>query len=306
MNKLGHFLNVLKNFLLVKLRHRPRFDKKTIVPKWYTPATPAPLTSEPVIIWIGQATFLIQIDGINILTDPIFFDTSILYKRLIPPGVAINKLPKIHVVAISHNHIDHMDKRSMMAIKHHKPLILAPYGDGRWFSKKGFKNVIENKWGNKHEITGFSNQKVKFTYLPASHWTGRYIFDFNRSICGSWMIEHNKHCIYFAGDSSYDSHFKDIAKDFKCIDTALLPIGPVEPRGMVCHAHLDSTQAIQAFIDLNAKQLIPMHWGTFQFGAEEFEVPITLLNSAWSKFQAELVDKKLLILKFGEIKNLIS
>lgn len=304
MNKFDHFWNVLKNGILVKFKHRPHFDAKKLIPKWYCPVEPTSSSAEPIITWIGQATFLLQVDGINILTDPIFFNTSPLYKRLIPPGIAIDKLPKIHVVAISHNHIDHMDKKSLLAIKRHNPLILAPFGDGMWFWRRGFKNILESKWGSRHMISGQSNQHIKFTYLPASHWSGRYVLDFNRSACGSWMIEHDSHNIYFAGDSSYDSHFKEIAKDFKSIHTALLPVGPVEPRDLVDHAHLDGKQAIQAFIDLNAKQLIPMHWGTFQFGAEDFEMPIELLKTVWGKFKEKLAEKKLLVLKFGERRAL--
>jgi L-ascorbate metabolism protein UlaG (beta-lactamase superfamily) len=213
----------------------------------------------------------------------------------VPPGIPIKNLPKIDVVAISHNHIDHMDKRSLLAIKHHNPIILVPKGDGRWFSRKKFENVIENKWGDSHTI-----KNVKLTYLPASHWTGRGFFDYNKSICGSWMIDDSYHKIYFAGDSSYDKHFCEIAQEFPSIKTALLPIGPIEPRSGVEHAHLDSTQALQAFIDLQAKQFIPMHWGTFQFGAEEFEVPIKILEEIWKKEEANLDGKKLLILKFGQ------
>lgn len=302
MNKLAHFLNVLRNLLEVKLKYRPKFNKEQLIPKWYCPIDPSKNSSEPIITWIGQATFLIQIDGINILTDPMFFDLPFVYKRLVPPGIPLNKLPIINVVAISHNHIDHMDKRSLLAIKHHNPLILAPHGDGKWFHKSGFKNVYENKWGNSHTLLGLSNEPIKFTYLPAKHWSGRNIFDFNRSHYGSWMIESKNHSIYFAGDSSYGGHYKEIGQEFSSIKTALLPIGPVEPRRNVEHAHLDGKEAVKAFIELNAQNFVPMHWGTFQFGAEEFEVPIQILEEAWQNNKEQTESKELLILKFGEKK----
>lgn len=305
MNKTAHFFNFVKNLVSVKLIHRPKFDAKVVLPKWYTPSATLASSREPIVTWIGQATFLIQIDGINILTDPIFFSPTILYKRLVPPGIAPKELPRIDVVIVSHNHVDHMDKRSLLAIKHHNPLILAPHGDGKWFYKHGFTNVFENKWGNTHTILGVSAEPIKFTFLPVAHWSGRYIFDFNKSHWGSWMIEHKDHCIYFAGDSSYDTHYKEIAQGFSNIDTALLPIGPVEPRASVEHAHIDGKEAIQAFLDLNAKAFIPMHWGTFQFGAEEFEVPIKVLTKHWEENQEQLNDKKLLIVTFGERTKLL-
>ena len=300
MNKLNHLLNLAKNYLVVSLGRGEKFNKEKMLPKWYCPIQPKERSVEPTVTWIGQATFLIQIDGINILTDPHFFDTSILYKRLIPPGIHLKKLPPIDVVVISHNHIDHMDKRSLLAIKDHKPIILAPHGDGQWFYKRRFEKVFENRWGNKHSITGKSGKKIVFTYLPAAHWSGRYFLDFNRSTCGSWMIESDLHNFYFAGDSSYDKHFLEISQEFKSIQTAIMPIGPVEPRSSVEHAHLDGKEAVQAFIDLNAKQFIPMHWGTFQFGAEQFEKPLIVLQEKWTELREKLLDKKLLILRFGK------
>ena len=114
------------------------------------------------------------------------------------------------------------------------------------------------------------------------------------------MVETESHKTYFAGDTSYAGHFLEIGKEFCNINVALLPIGPIEPRAHQKHAHTDGEEAIRAFIDLNAKNFVPMHWGTFHLGGESFEDPIELLETAWNKNKALLDGKALRLLKFGK------
>lgn len=305
MKPRDHILNILKNVFIVKFRPQPKIDTTKIKNDWHAPYIPAKEDIEPRISWIGHSTFLIQIDGINILTDPIFFSPSIFYPRLLPPGIPLSKLPPIHVIVISHNHIDHMDKPSLIALKHHNPLLLIPRGTSRWFARKKFTNVIENKWGDKHSLIGNSGKMVTFAYLPAEHWTGRHFFDINKSDHGSWMIEHDGQGIYFAGDSSYAGHFTEIGQQFPNTIAALMPIGPIEPRYSVEHAHMDSYEAIKAFIDLKAKSFLPMHWGTFHMGTEKYDEPIVQLKDAWIKQKERLVNKALQIVKFGKAEKLL-
>jgi len=295
-----HLVNLLKNLFSLKFSgKRSVIDRKRVHQEWYAPAKPTDRTTEPTVTWIGQATFLVQIDGINILTDPIFYDLSYIFPRLVPAGITPEQLPRIDVVLISHDHRDHMEKNSMRALLLHKPTILAPLGLGKRLSRWGFDKISEHNWNDKLSFATPSGKKIDFSFLPASHWAGCNLFNINKSKFGSWMIEHDLHAIYFAGDSSYGKHFCEIGQQFESIQTALMPISPIEPRHLVEHAHLDGKQAIQAFLDLNAQRFIPMHWGTFQFGTEQYDEPIILLKKFWHKHGLDGLGKQLSVLKFG-------
>jgi len=298
--------NFLKTVFRVKLSHKKHTkEQQKLVCEWHDPCKPIEKSSEPVITWIGQSTFLIQIDDVNIVTDPIFFHLNpVLLRRFAPPGISIENLPKIDFVIISHDHRDHFEKKSLIKLAQHDPIALAPHGLGKRLEKRGFKKIVEHHHGDKHSLITKSNKKLTFTFLPAAHWAGSNIFNIHKSKYGSWMIENENHNIYFAGDSSYDGHFKEIAQEFKSIHTALMPIGPVEPRDLIDHAHLDGKQAIAAFIDLCAQNFIPMHWGTFQFGLEQFDEPVKILKSWWEQEKEKLSNKKLLVLKFGKRQKL--
>lgn len=237
------------------------------------------------ITWIGHSTFLIQIGGINILTDPIFGNSSIFYRRIIPPGVAYNKLPKIDLVLLSHNHIDHMEGPTLIRLaQDHKPQFVVPQGDKLWFDKRKIEHVDEFVWWQSYEHKGYvPGTNVKLTFLPAVHWTQRWINDRNRSLWGSWMIECCGKCIYFAGDTAFGEHFKTIAQEYPSIDIAMMPIGPCEPRKIMKFSHMDAEEACRAFALLKAKKFIPMHWGTFHFGVESAQLPIENLHAYWNQ-----------------------
>lgn len=259
----------------------------------------------PSIIWIGHSTFLIHINGITILTDPVFEDLTILYPRVTPPGISFENLPKIDLVIISHNHRDHMDIPSLKKIYNKfRSTILVPTGDKKLLESYGFSGVKEFGWWENIFI-----KDLEFSFLPAHHWTQRGIFDRNKSLWGSWMISSissvssvEKFNIYFGGDTAYSDHFKIIAKEFSSIDIALMPIGPCEPRDWFITTHIGPEEAIQGFLDLKAKHFMPMHWGSFNFGFDYFQMPIDRLRSAWQKEYKKLLTMQLHIVKLGEQK----
>ena len=259
---------------------RLRAPKPEVV-DWYAPEVPVMRSQELVVTWIGHATVLIQVAGLNIVTDPIFGNSSILYPRIIKPGIALDTLPPIDLVLISHNHMDHMEGSSICALAKNHPGIkfFVPQGNKPWFNKRRVPSVTECMWWESHTIF----QKLTCTFLPAVHWTQRGLLDRNRSLWGSWMIECNGKTIYFGGDTAYGAHFETIAKDFSSIDLAILPIGPCEPRDSMRHAHIDSSEAIEAFKDLGAQHFFPIHWGTFHFGHEPARLPIDRLKQSWSQ-----------------------
>lgn len=258
-------------------------------------------SEKPVVTWLGHSTFLIQVAGKNILTDPIFGSLSTIFRRLVPSVVSVQNLPKIDYVLISHNHFDHMDSRSLHQLKARFPLmkVLVPMGDKEWFDRHLFAKVSEHMWWD--EIVDDANSFLKFTFLPANHWSQRTLFDKNRSLWGSWMVQADDFTLYFAGDTSWGPHFEQIGNEFAHIDVALLPIAPGEPRSWMKSSHINALEAVQAFIKLKAKMLVPMHWGTFHLGFDEFYGPITLVKQSWQELRSELAGKQLKILKFGEL-----
>ena len=267
---------------------------------WIMQKQPLSCSIEPIITWIGHASFLIQLGGINILTDPVFGDLW-LFKRQLPAGIAADLLPHIDVVLLSHNHHDHMDAGSLKALRHMKEIrFLVPQGDKRWFDRRGFTGVSEHTWWDQISINRGEGQSIQCSFLPAAHWSKRGLFDTNRSLWGSWMIEWNGNQIYFGGDTAYSDHFSCIAHEFSSVDIALLPIGPCEPREWMKRSHLSAAQAGQAFLDLDARHFVPMHWGTFTFGVDHFRTPLDQLQFWWSDQQEVLKAKQLHVVKVGQ------
>lgn len=272
------------------------------IQNWIDLQDPKQESRKPLITWIGHASFLIQLEGLNIITDPIFGNASWLFPRHLPPGISINQLPPIDVVLISHNHRDHMDEASLLMLKkkNQHTQFLVPYGDKYWFDRRKFKGVIEHEWWQITKKTNNKENEVRFTFLPAAHWSQRGLFDKNRSLWGSWLIESNNYTIYFAGDTAYEGHFSAIGNAFSTIDIGLIPVGPCEPRSWMKHAHIGAEEAGQAFLDIGAQHFIPMHWGTFPFGTDHLTEPIDRLHLWWQEKQEQLQTKQLHIVKVGQ------
>lgn len=285
---------------------------------WSTPAEPHADTHEISLTWIGHSTFLIRARGLTILTDPVFGHLP-FFKRMLPPGISLEQLPTIDYVVISHNHRDHMDETALTFFKQSHTHILVPQGDKEWFLRRGFKKVSEYTWWEQEVInhkptrnTGLIEETsdsdsipLTFTFLPAYHWSQRGLFDFNKSLWGSWMITIDGVNLYFAGDTAYSPHFGSIAKEFPVISHALMPIGPCEPRRWMSYSHVSAEEAGQAFLDLNASHFVPMHWGTFSFGTDYHQAPYERLMAWWQE-QAMPETKKLTVLKVGQRINVSS
>jgi L-ascorbate metabolism protein UlaG (beta-lactamase superfamily) len=293
------FFDTLPSFITAAIGRKKRLPEN--IDQWIRNDPVIPASNEPVITWIGHATFLIQVAGINILTDPIFGDASFLFKRVLPPGIALAQLPPIDIVLLSHNHPDHCHAATLKAVRkaHPKAVFLVPQGDARWLKACGLAPVHEHTWWQQYVCQKAENAPVTCTFLPSYHWSARGMFDRNRSLWGSWMIEHGRTHIYFAGDTAYSPHFKSIAQEFSSITSALLPIAPREPHPYMRRTHLDAHEAVQAFLDLQATQFIPMHWGAFLFGKDHFDAPIQQLHAAWQKQNID-TSKQLAIVKVGQ------
>lgn len=258
---------------------------------------------EPVITWIGHSTFLIQIGNINILTDPIFGNLTLLYPRIVQPGISLAQLPPIDVVLISHNHMDHLEKKTLKVLARRNPhtKICVPAGAAAFALSCGFKSIYASSWWDAHawQFPFLTDNQLTCTFVPVHHWSGRGLFDYNKSLWGGWVITHQDTSIYFGGDSAYCHHFHEVADRFHALHTAILPIGPCEPRAWMSQ-HMDAADACRAFLDLGAHHFVPMHWGTFHFGIEEPDLPLKRVRAWWQEHAELLVGKVLCTPKVGE------
>lgn len=233
------------------------------------------------ITWIGHASFLIRMAGFNILIDPNWSLWLKGIKRLKRPGLELHELPSIDLVLVTHAHFDHLDKRTLRAVASNQP-IAVPFGVGDLVHKLGFHKVYElNYW---QEIT-FGELKVALT--PCQHWGARLLHDQHRGFGGFVLSDVEGRTLYHCGDTAYFEGFKEIANRYP-IEIALLPIGAYEPPSGR-DVHMNPEEAVQAFIDLKAKWLVPMHYGTFRMSYEPLEEPPQRLIA--SAEQADLADR---------------
>jgi len=231
----------------------------------------------PQVTWIGHSTFLLQVDGLNILTDPIFSERASPVgfagpKRTTPPAINLAQLPPIDLVLISHNHYDHLDKPSVKALQTKQsgnpPKYFVPLGQKAWFSKLGITQVSELDWWDSVEIGD-----AKVHAVPVQHWSSRSPFDRNKSLWAGFFIDSPSLRILFVGDSGYSDDFKTIAQRLGTVDLALVPIGAYDPRWFMQSAHMNPEEALQVVNDVGAKRAIGMHWGTFALTDEPMSEP---------------------------------
>ena len=245
------------------------------------------------ITWIGHSTFLIQMGGKNILTDPVWARRMGVQTRLTEPGIKIDQLPPIDVVIISHGHYDHLDFPSIRQLKG-DPVFYVPIGLGKTFIKKGYGTVQEANWWDTLNYGGLS-----FHFVPAQHWTRRSVFDMNTSHWGGWVIESGNasETVYFVGDTGYFRGFRDIADKFD-LNYVLMPIGAYEPEWFMASSHINPEDAIKAFLELEGNYFIPMHYGAYRLADDTGPEALERLLSEWSR--RKLPKEQLKTLLIGE------
>lgn len=237
-------------------------------------------TKEDFMIWLGHATFLIQINGIRMLTDPIL-GSSLGLKRIPPTPFTWKQLGKIDIILLSHDHRDHCDKKNLCELfQHQNPLILTSLKMGEllktWLPKA---KIQEAGWFQEYQ-TVYSDLCI--TYLPSQHWCRRGISDFNRRLWGSFMIQSRGKTIYFGSDSAVGKHFSQIGELFPQIDWAILGIGAYKPAYMMQKVHTNPQEAFDSFVQLRAKRMLPMHYGTFNLSDEPISEPYREIKRIFS------------------------
>jgi L-ascorbate metabolism protein UlaG (beta-lactamase superfamily) len=234
---------------------------------------------ELAITFIGHSSFLVQMGGLNILIDPVFAKWLVLIRRLRRPGVRLHDLPPIDAILLTHAHMDHLNLPSLRAIirqtrrlRGSTPVVVVPEGVEDLVNMLGFADVLPLRWWGKAEVG-----PVEVTMTPAQHWGARMMHDTHRGF-GGYVLRYGKQSVYHSGDTGYFAGFREIGEKLRP-EIALLPIGAYNPDGFR-RVHTSPEDALQAFLDLGAQEMVPMHYGTFRLSHEPMDEPLPRLMHA--------------------------
>lgn len=231
------------------------------------------------MVWLGHSTVLMRVGGKIIITDPVFWDINRFLKRKTPFPFEPEELPEVDYVLISHAHYDHLDYKSIMFLKERfDPFFISGPGYEYWFSSIGTSKHIVLDWWDDYEI-----EDIKITSLPVHHWSKRRIFDTDKTLWCSFLIERGGIKYYWIADSGYFEGYKEIGGKFGPIDILFVPIGAYEPRWFMETYHVNPEEAIKVAKDVRAKTFIPIHWGTFDLSDEPLWLPIEHLKEIYKE-----------------------
>ncbi len=253
------------------------------VPVIAQPLPPPPTADGVAATWVGHATFVLRTASATILTDPVFSDVAgplawLGPRRVAPPGVDFDSIPRVDLVLLSHDHYDHCDLPTLGRLaRRDNPWVVAPLGHRSLLEGAGLRRIIELDWWE--SWAGLPGAEV--TLVPARHWSRRRPFGTNTRLWGGFMLQAGGRRVYFAGDSGYaDGLFAEIGRRCGAPDLALIPIGAYEPRWFMKEAHMNPEEAVRAHREVGARRSLAMHWGTFQLTDEGFDAPVRALAAA--------------------------
>lgn len=279
-------------------------------PDWVSdPPQPAPVekvrSGELRVTYINHATLLIQMDGMNILTDPIWSEragpfTWLGAKRVRAPGLELGALPEIDVILISHDHYDHLDLKTLeLLVEKHDPQILTGLGVSSLLSPEIFKKVKELDWWQE-----YTSGDLKYTFVPARHGSGRILTGQNKTLWGGFVIEGNAGKVYFAGDTGYEDFIEDIGRKFDSFRLTLLPIGSYEKRWFMKTQHMNPDDSVKVHKLLKSRQSAGYHYATFNEHPEQtIDQHEKDLAEALKKYKVPEAD--FWVLEFGEGKDVL-
>lgn len=298
----GRFLVMrIWSYLWREVRRRPE-------PGWpvWVNDPPGPQPSEKVaglrVTFVNHATLLIQMENVNILTDPQWSERASPFpwagpKRHRAPGIRFEDLPPIDLVLVSHNHYDHMDVPTLRRlVARSNPRVVAALGNAVFLRSERIPAEEIDWWQTLTLRNG-----LKVTSVPAQHFSARSVNDRNNALWGGFVVQGERESFFFCGDSGYGPHFAEIGRRYPQIRVALLPIGAYLPRWFMKPMHISPEEAVQASLDLGAQAAIPMHYGTFKMSEEGIDDPVKDLRQALSARGRSA--PAFVILKPGESKD---
>jgi len=252
----------------------------------FTDAPPGPRPPERVdagairVTFVNHSTVLIQMDGVNVLTDPTWSENAVPVfgpRRRRPPGLGFEELPPIDAVLLSHDHHDHMDLPTLRRLASaFAPAVPAGLGTARYLRQKGIAGGRDLDWWQSIELA----PGVSVTAVPARHSSGRGMFDRNRRLWCGFVIAGPSGAVYYAGDTGFGSHFAAIAARFPRLRVAMLPIGGFVPRWYMHEQHMSPRDAVRAAAVVGADAAIPVHFGTFPQSDDGEDEPLQALRAA--------------------------
>ncbi len=258
------------------------------------------------LAWIGHATFLIKLGETTIITDPVFEKNMgpLIFgpKRYVDPAIELKELPEVNLFLLTHNHYDHLSTRTIQRFPFKKAKVLAPLKLGKYFSRNGYSDVEEMDWYDEVKIND-----LKITFLPAVHWSKRSLWDTNKSLWGSFLIEYRNKKILFTCDTGYGDIYKELGKKYGPIDLTFINIGaynfyPMSPRKDKSIYHTNPEEALNIGQDLKSKKVLGMHWGTVVLSLEPIFDPPKRFKKAANQYGYN--DEDAIIFKIGQVEPL--
>jgi N-acyl-phosphatidylethanolamine-hydrolysing phospholipase D len=259
--------------------------------------------------WGGHSTVLLQLAGLNVLTDPVWSERAFPVqwmgpRRVMAPAIARDRLPPLDVVLLTHNHYDHLDKPTVkrLAREHPAATWIVPLGLGAYIKPWGARTIVELDWWEQTEVKGMS-----VTATPARHFSARRLGDRNKTLWCGYGLEAGGQRAYLAGDTAYHPEFGAIGSRCGPFDFVMIPIGAYDPRWFMRIVHVDPEEAVQMYLDLAAPLIgaamplmLGIHWGTFRLTDEPMDEPPSRTRARWAEL--ELPDDRLWIARFGETR----
>jgi len=277
----GDILKLLPKFMFPESGTTP---ENNITVKAVDSAIIADYKGPSRLVWFGHSTFLLQMEGKNILIDPMFGAVPAPHpmlggKRFSKPlPIEITELPRIDAVILSHDHYDHLDYGSIQSLKNKVDMFYTPLGVGAHLIEWGIskEKVVEMDWWEETEYLG-----LQFTCTPAQHFSGRGLTDRGKTLWSSWVIQSGKENIFFSGDSGYATHFKEIGEKYGPFDFAMLECGQYNE--LWKEIHMMPEETAQAGIDVQAKKIMPIHWGAFKLAMHPWTEPVERVSKKASE-----------------------
>jgi N-acyl-phosphatidylethanolamine-hydrolysing phospholipase D len=256
--------------------------------------------------WVGHSTVLLQMGGLNVLTDPVFSQRAFPLqwmgpRRVMDPAIAIDALPPLDVILVSHSHYDHLDKPAVKALARSHPgaTWVTSLKLGSYLRGFGARTIVELDWWQQAEVRG-----IRITGTPARHFSARRPGDRNKTLWGGFALELSGRRVYFAGDTAIHPLFGEVGQRCGPFDLVLMPIGAYDPRWFMHVVHADPEEAVQAYVDVvggNPQPLmLALHWGTFRLTDEAMDEPPRRASAEWAR--RGLDPSKLWVAKFGETR----
>lgn len=279
--KTRHLASLLR--YLWRTRH---VDRNPVAPEGFVLSKSATLrglkahAQRDSVTWLGHASFLIRLGGHTVLTDPFLSDYAspidgVGPRRFTPPALRAHELPPVDVLLLSHNHYDHLDTRALTALRDKGSLrAIVPLGLATTLHDLGFIDVVEVDWRHELGVGRESNAPLRIVAEPVVHFSGRGLFDLNRTLWCGFVLEGNGRRLFFGGDSALGPVFSDIGQRHAPIDLAMLGIGSYEPRELFRLSHATPEEAVEMARALGARRVLGMHYGAIVLSAEPpFEPP---------------------------------